>query len=328
MSDERICLDGDVVIVTGAGRGLGRAYAHELSRRGARVVLNARRPGSAELVAEEIVRDGGEAFACDVPVGSAQDARALIDATVRRYGTVDAVVHNAGSMRNAYLEDQSDRTLTPLITLHVSGPFFITQAAWPIMCQKKHGRVVFTGSSAMFGMGGASNYATTKAAALGMGRALAFEGRPHGILVNVILPQATTELRHGDPDIATDPARAAAADATLAEHAGYYPAGLREALAPYKTAESIAPLVSYLVSRSCSLSGEALAAGCGRFARVFLGETKGWALPLGESVTPEAIAEHIDAVLAPAEYSIPASLYDEIEDMARAVGAWGTVVDR
>jgi NAD(P)-dependent dehydrogenase (short-subunit alcohol dehydrogenase family) len=315
-----VSLAGQVVIVTGGGRGLGRAHVLELGRRGARVVVNARRAESAREVAEQVLLAGGDATACEVAVGSAADASALVDAAIARYGTVDAVIHNAGSMRNAYFEDQTERTLGSLIDLHLVGPFFITQAAWPVMRAKRHGRIVFTGSSAMFGMGGASNYAATKAAVVGLSRALAFEGREHGILVNTVLPQATTDLRRGDPDIKIDVRRAAATAATSAEHQRWLPPGLRDAIAGSKSPDVVAPLIAYLASRSCAVTGETFAAGCGRFARVFVGETTGWCAD--GPVTAEGIAANVERICAMDDYFVPATLYDEIEAMAVAIGAW------
>src|SRR5260370_636521 len=102
---------------------------------------------------------------------------------------------------------------------HVAGPFFLTQAAWPVMQAKGYGRVVMTSSAGgLFAMGGQANYAAAKAAVYGLTKALAFEGRDHGIFVNAVLPHANTEIRAHDPAIATDPGRTARERRWAAKH--------------------------------------------------------------------------------------------------------------
>jgi len=315
-------LDGDVIVVTGAGRGLGRAYALALAARGARVVVNARRPAHAEGVAAEIRSQGGEAVAAAVPVGDPDDAERLIGSAVDHFGTVHAVVHNAGTMRNGAITEQTAQTLDDLVALHLAGPFHITRAAWPLLRATGRGRVVLTGSSAMFGIAAAANYAASKAAVVGLGRALACEGEPSGIRVNVVLPQAATDIRQSDPSAAEDPARAAAVSAAAAEHAARLAPGVAAAVREIKPPEAVAPLVVHLASAACATSGEIFAAGCGRFARVLMIETRGWIAPSPYGVEVEDVAARMTDILATDEHVVVRSVYDEIEYMARMVGAW------
>ena len=171
-------------------------------------------------------------------------------------------------------------------------------------------------------MGGQANYAAAKAAVYGLTKALAFEGREHGIFVNTVLPHANTEIRTHDPAMATDPERADAERRWAARHGGHFKPGLREALRPARLPEAVAPLVAFLASPACRQTGEAYAAGCGRFARVFVGESSGWNAADPAAVDPDEVAGHLDAIRATDSYRIPDDLYAEIEFMAEATGLW------
>lgn len=232
-------------------------------------------------------------------------------------------MNNAGFLRNADFEDQTPDTLTAQLNVHVAGPFFLTQAAWPVMRAKGYGRVVMTSSAGgLFAMGGQANYAAAKAAVYGLTKALAFEGREYGIFVNAVLPHANTEIRIHDPAMATDPVRADAERRWAARHGGHFKPGLREALRPARLPEAVAPLVAFLASPACRQTGEAYAAGCGRFARVFVGESAGWSAADPAAVDPDDLAGHLDAIRATDDHRIPDDLYAEIEFMAEATGLW------
>jgi NAD(P)-dependent dehydrogenase (short-subunit alcohol dehydrogenase family) len=312
-----------VVIVTGAGRGIGRAHALEFARLGAAVVVNDRAAEHGDAVVAEIRSAGGSAVASYDSITASGGGAAIVRGALEVFGTVDAVVNNAGFLRNAYFGDQTPETLAAMLDVHVAGSFFLTQAAWPVFQAKGYGRVVMTSSAGgMFAMSGQANYAAAKAGVYGLAKALAFEGRRHGINVNTVLPHATTDIRRNDGDQTQDPARAAAERAWAEEHSANLKPGLREAMSTGRSPEAISPLVAYLASRDCQLSGEAFAAGCGRYARVFVGETNGWVAPDPRHVGVDDIAANIDAVRATDGYRIPANLYDEIELMATATGIW------
>jgi NAD(P)-dependent dehydrogenase (short-subunit alcohol dehydrogenase family) len=319
----KVDLAGRVVIVTGAGRGLGRSHALCLASRGASVVVNDLAREHANAVVAQIRAAGGRAVASADSITEPDGWKAIVDAAVAEFGTVDAVVNNAGFLRNAGFEDQTADTLGSQLDVHLAGPFFLTQAAWPIMRAKGYGRVVMTSSAGgLFAMGGQANYAAAKAAVYGLTKALAFEGRDHGIQVNAVLPHANTEIRNHDPAMASDPERAAAEQRWAAQHGGHFQPGLREALRSARLPEAVSPLVAYLASEACAYSGEAYAAGCGRFARVFVGETLGWTAADPARVDPDEVADNVEAIRSTDSYRVPANLYEEIEYMAEVTGIW------
>jgi NAD(P)-dependent dehydrogenase (short-subunit alcohol dehydrogenase family) len=304
-----IDLEGDVAIVTGAGRGLGRAYALELARRGARVAVNDVSAAEAAEVVAEIRTGGGAAVAVSASVTTPDGGQAIVDAAVEAFGTVDIVVNNAGFLRPGYLEDLTADRIDDVLAVHLRGAFSVTQPAWRVMKQKGYGRVVMTSSSSgLFSHHGLSNYAAAKAGLYGLTKALAFEGRDHGVLVNAVLPYASTTITSGDPVPDLDEVWAAS-----------MPPGLsRSGMTPDRREPGlVAPLVTFLASRSCAVTGEAFSACGGRFARVFVGVADGWLAPDPGSVTAEAIAAHLDEIRDTSRSSIPAWMFDEWADVAR-----------
>lgn len=291
-----------VAIVTGAGRGLGRAYAIELARRGAAVVVDDADGECAASVVAEIEAAGGRAAACDASVADPDDAARIVATAGERFGGLDAVVNNAGFMRNAYVEEMSVADFDAVVATHLRGSFLVTRAAWPLLRERGGGRVVMTSSAGgMFAMQAECNYAAAKAGVYGLAQALAFEGREHGIGVNTVLPMATSRLE---------------SQSTVPDYERHYPAAARAVLAPRRAVEPVVPLVAYLASPACALSGEAFSVGFGRYARVFVGETPGWVAPEGEAVEPEDVAAHLEKIRSPDGFSIPADIYDEVAFIA------------
>jgi len=306
MSTPPLRMDGRTVIVTGAGRGLGRGYAVALAQRGASVVVNDLAAPHADEVVAEITGAGGAARAVYDSVSTLEGARAIVDAAVTHFGGVDAVINNAGFMRNGYFEDMTPEKLDAMLDVHIRGSFYVTQAAWPLLRSSGAGRVVMTSSAGgMFAMQGESNYAAAKAGVYGLCKALAAEGRDDGIMVNTVMPMAATTISAGDP---------------VPGHAERYPAGLREALRPRRHAESVAPLIVYLASEACAVTGEAYAAGFGRYARVFVGETPGWVADDPLAVTPDDIVERLDEIRELEGFAVPADIYDEVRFIAASMG--------
>lgn len=233
---------GDVVAVTGAGSGLGRAYALLLGAEGARVVVNDVR-GAEEVVAA-ITAAGGEAVADTSDVASA--GAGVVDAAVRAFGRLDAVINNAGiSGGGAFPEVEFDR----LLDVHLGGTVAVCKAAWPMLAEGGGGRIVNTSSGSIFGMAGTAAYVTAKAAIFGLTRALGSEGRRAGIKVNAVMPTAMTPMTRVSDDLAP----------------------LLDVYPP----EAAAPFVVALASSAVPVSGETFTVGGGSAARVVLGRVPG-----------------------------------------------------
>ncbi len=301
-----LSFDGQVAVVTGSGRGLGRAYAVELARRGAAVVVNDVSGEHAREVAGEIEGAGGTALACEESVTTPEGAQAIVAAALERYGRLDALVNNAGFMRNAYVEQLAIEDFDAVLDVHLRGSFLVTRAAWPALRRAGEGRVVMTCSAGgLFAMQAECNYAAAKAGVYGLTKALSFEGREHGIRVNALLPMAGTRIEAAQP---------------VPDYERHYPEDVRAALAPRRHVRSVAPFVVYLASRACAVSGEAFSVGFGRFARVFVGETPGWIAPDESAVAPEELATRIDEIRALDDFAVPTDIYDEVRFIASALG--------
>jgi NAD(P)-dependent dehydrogenase (short-subunit alcohol dehydrogenase family) len=281
--------DGRVAVVTGAGRGIGRAHALLLADRGASVVVNdlggsiegvGEDAEPASTVAAEIAAGGGAAIADTSDVATPVGAQALVDAATRAFGRLDIVVNNAGIVRWARFPEVDEKNLAAHLAVHVGGSFNTTRAAWPHMVEQGYGRIVMTTSTGMFGLPNNTSYATAKAAVVGLTRSLTTAGAAHGIKVNLIAPAAVTRMSGQSP---IDP----------------------ESMSP----ELVAPMVAFLAHETCPVSGEIYAAGAGRFARIFLASTNGY-VHLGGEPTVEDVAEHWAMINDAADYYVPADLMD------------------
>jgi NAD(P)-dependent dehydrogenase (short-subunit alcohol dehydrogenase family) len=306
----RISMDGKVAIVTGSGQGLGRAHALDLARHGAAVVVNDVARDLADGVVAEIDAAGGRAVASYGSVSDVQGARSIVEAAVSSFGTVDAVVCNAGTMRNGWFEELTPEDLESQLAVHIGGCFFVTQAAWPVMREKRYGRVVLTSSSGgLWAMMCIANYAAAKGGVYGLGRALAFEGRAHGINVNILLPGANTSI-----------AGNSAGQAPVPDYDEHYRPELRAAIGPRRQAASVSPLVTYLCSDACTVTGETISSVAGRYARILVGITDGWFAQDHLHVTADDIAEHFDEICDPTTYTLPKSLFDQYEAIGPLLG--------
>src|SRR5688572_27426484 len=187
----RRAFDGRVAIVTGAGRGLGRAYALELARQGASVVVND--IGGAGAVVDEIVAAGGRAVASGDSVSTPEGGQAIVDRALDAFGAVDAVLNNAGIVRDRSFAKLERPDLEAVLDVHLRGAFHVSQPAFRAMKERGYGRLLFiTSGSGLFGNFGQANYAAAKMGLVGLTRTVAIEGARYGIAANAIAPLANT----------------------------------------------------------------------------------------------------------------------------------------
>jgi NAD(P)-dependent dehydrogenase (short-subunit alcohol dehydrogenase family) len=297
----QIRFDGRVAIVTGAGGGLGKTYALELARRGAKIVVNdlggkADGTGSgasmADAVVKEITEAGGEAVANYDSVSTPEGGEAMVQAAIDNFGKVDVVINNAGILRDKTFAKLPPEDLEVVLAVHLKGAFFVSQPAFRHMKDNGYGRFLFTASGAgIFGNFGQTNYGAAKMGLVGLSNVLAQEGAKYDIKSNVIAPIAKTRLTEqllGPMADKLDPA-------------------------------CVTPLSVYLVSESCQLTHEIFDVGGGRYARVFIGLTPGWVKGPGQPATVEEIAANIDKIRDPNDYTIPDSIAGEMQAILKAL---------
>ena len=197
-----------VVIVTGAGRGLGRSHAIEFARRGAKVVVNDSGGGvdgtgssnTAQSVVDEITEFGGAAVSNTGSVAIVSEAQSIVDTAMNTFGSVDIVVNNAGILRDKTFTNVTMDNFRAVLDVHLLGSVYVTKAAWPVMSRNGWGRIVLTSSgSGIFGNFGQANYGTAKMGLLGLMNVLKLEGARRGIRTNCLAPGATTRMTEGLP---------------------------------------------------------------------------------------------------------------------------------
>lgn len=203
-----------VVVITGAGGGLGKAHALEFAKRGAKVVVNdlggsGDGTGSsdmADLVVDEISSSGGTAIANKASVSSKEGAQSIIDDAVNAFGTVDILVNNAGILRDKSFKNMELGDWDIVMDVHLNGSAYVTKAAWPVMYEKNYGRIVLTSSvSGIFGNFGQANYGAAKMGMVGLMNVLAVEGLSKNIKVNCLAPAAETRLIGTIPGVEVNP---------------------------------------------------------------------------------------------------------------------------
>jgi NAD(P)-dependent dehydrogenase (short-subunit alcohol dehydrogenase family)/acyl dehydratase/putative sterol carrier protein len=246
-----IRFDDRVAVVTGAGGGLGRVYALELARRGAKVVVNdfgGARDGSgqgsggpADKVVQEIREAGGEAVASYDSVTTPEGGENIIKTALDAFGRVDILINNAGILKDKSFTKMDLENWRGVMDVHLNGAFHVTRPAFRVMRERGYGRIVMTTSAAgLYGNFGQANYSTAKMALVGLMNTLKLEGGKYDIKVNTVAPIAATRLT-----------------------ADVLPAELQEKMTP----EFVAPLVLYLCSEDCPVSGEIYNAGMGFYNR-------------------------------------------------------------
>lgn len=292
--------DGRVAVITGAGGGLGRSHALELSKRGALIVVNdlggsvdgvGGSHTAAQQVVDEIKAAGGEAVANYDSVATPEGGKAIIQTALDAFGKVDIVINNAGILRDAAFKNMDAEKLEPVIDVHLKGAFYVTQAAWETMRENNYGRIVNTSSAAgIFGNFGQTNYGAAKAGLVGLTRVLAVEGAKNNIKANAIAPVAKSRMTE---DLLGP---------------------LVDKLGP----EFVTPVVAWLAHEDCPVTGEVYSCGGGRVARVFTGVTTGYTDT--EKLTVEDIRDNFDTIRNEDGYSVPANLNDELKLTLQALG--------
>jgi NAD(P)-dependent dehydrogenase (short-subunit alcohol dehydrogenase family) len=291
---EPITFDGRAAIITGAGGGLGRTYALELARRGARVVVNdlggavdgtGASSSAADQVVAEIQEAGGEAVANYDSVSSEEGGEAIVQTALDAFGRLDIVVNNAGILRDKSFAKMTMAEVEAVIDVHLKGGFNVSSPAFKIMRESGYGRFVFTSSaSGLFGNFGQANYGAAKAGVVGLSNVLAIEGEKHNIKSNAIAPIAKTRMTED----------------------------LLGPFADMVAPEQVTPMVVYLCSEANEHTHEIFTVGGGRYGRVFIGTNKGWFAGSDEVPSVEAISEHIGQIRDISDYVIPLSNDDEI----------------
>lgn len=267
--------DDRVAVITGAGRGLGRAYALLLASRGARIVVNDTGgslegegvdAGPAKKLAQEIETAGGEAVACTASVATPAGGATIVQAALDHYGRIDALIHNAGIVRAAPLAEMSAEDFDAVVDVHLRGAFHVLRPALPFMYGAGYGRVVLTSSiGGLYGNHRQANYGAAKAGVIGLANVVALEGAAHGVKCNVIVPGAVTRMA----------------------------AGMDTSAFPPMTPEMVAPVVGWLAHEACSVSGEFLISIAGRVARAFVAESPG---AYSDAWSIEEVGERMDEI--------------------------------
>jgi NAD(P)-dependent dehydrogenase (short-subunit alcohol dehydrogenase family) len=301
MSEVRF--DNRVAVITGAGGGLGKTYALELGRRGAKVVVNdlggaadGTGGGSsmADATVKEITEAGGTAVANYDSVATPEGGEAIIKSALDNFGQVDIVINNAGILRDKTFVKLAPPDLKAVLAVHLEGAFYVSQPAFRAMKEKGYGRFIFTASTAgIFGNFGQTNYGAAKFGLVGLSNVLSIEGAKYNIKSNVIAPIANTRLTK--------------------ELLG----PLADSLEP----EQVTPLVCYLVSEESEITHEIFSVGGGKFSRIFVGMAPGWAAGKGAKPSVEEVRDNMDKIRDQEGYAVPGSIGDEMKLLMESFNA-------
>ena len=273
-----ISLNDKVVIITGAGGGLGKVYALEFAKRGAKVIVNdlggslngsGNSNKAADLVVNEIIKNGGKAVAnYDNLVTNPEG---ILKTALDNYGTVDILINNAGILKDSSFKNMNENQFIDVLNVHLNGAFKLTKLCWSIFKEKKFGRIIMTASPAgLYGNFGQTNYSCAKLALVGFGETLAKEGYKYNIKTNIISLLAKSRMT----------------EKVLPSH-------ILDKLSP----EKIAPLVLFLSSNECPSNGSIYEVAAGLFAQIKWQRSNGLYLnPSDDNLTPELILENFNQI--------------------------------
>nr|CCA23793.1 peroxisomal multifunctional enzyme putative [Albugo laibachii Nc14] len=259
--------DGKVAIITGAGAGLGRAYALLLASRGANVIVNdisrSDRGTAADDVVKEIRDKGGNAVA---DYNSVVDGENVVATALKHYNKIDIVVNNAGILRDQSFAKMKKVQWNAVLDVHLKGTFAVTFAAWPHMRQQNYGRIVLiTSTTGLYGRFGQGNYAAAKSGMIGFGKTLAKEGASRNIKVNMVAPTAGSAMTKN-----------------------LMPPEMFDQLKP----ESVAPMIAYLCHEDVASSGRVFESFGGQMSEVKWTRSKGHCIDASRSTAIEDVRDH------------------------------------
>jgi NAD(P)-dependent dehydrogenase (short-subunit alcohol dehydrogenase family) len=277
---EKIRFDGKVAVITGAGGGLGKAYALLLASRGAKVVVNdlgGTFDGSgsdstpAQKVVDEIKASGGEAVANYDSVAEWESAQKIIQTAIDNYGRLDILINNAGILRDKSLLKMELEDYRMIMAVHLDGTFFCTKAAFAIMKEQTYGRIVSTASAAgLYGNFGQTNYGAAKMGIAGMMNSVAQEGARYNIKANTIVPTAGTRLT--------------------------FTVMPEDVIGKVKP-EFVAPIVAWFCSEDCEETATMISAGGGYFSRAAVVEGPGFVFDSSKEISIEMVVEKLDQIM-------------------------------
>ncbi len=293
MSDVRF--DDKVVLITGAGGGLGRAHALLFAAHGAKVVVNdlggslqgeeaSQTP--AQKVVEEIEAAGGKAVANYDSVSEIEGAEAMVKTALDAFGRLDIVVNNAGILRDKSFAKMEHADFDAVLAVHLRGAFNVTKAAWPLLREQNYGRVIMTASAAgLYGNFGQANYASAKMGLVGLGQTLAQEGAKYGIHTNIIAPIARSRMTE-----------------TM------LPPEVLEHLEP----TLVSPLVAWLCAEACSSNGQVYEVGAGLVTRLRWARTGPFTVDPKEGLTPEQIRDNWETIESMEGHQVCETIQDSL----------------
>jgi NAD(P)-dependent dehydrogenase (short-subunit alcohol dehydrogenase family) len=286
--------DGEVAVVTGAGRGMGRTHALELARRGAKVVVND--IGGAGEVADEIRAEGGEAVVDDHSVASEDGGRAIIDLALSTWGRLDSVVTNATIYLPRPFDEMTLADFDAVLDVKLRAAFFVFHPAYLHMKAAGGGRLVgVTSGAGLQGLETQANYAAANSGLVGLFRTIALEGAQYGIKANLLNPGALIAGEPGPSRRSSDPLDPVVRGEGFIQRILAELPGVRgdDILARFLP-ERVSPMVAVLAHRDCPCTGQVLGAWGGRFARSTVTTARGWVSR--KPPTAEDVVDHWDEI--------------------------------